>query len=147
MNSLLDLLFENIVFLLIAIGGLISYFKRISEDKQNRKGPDKTPPVFQAPLEEKQPIDFVPEVDMNGSTTIITPTYQTISRSSSIGEADQGKLRTHPVPINRTTSVKPPIHGGGKKVIDGIIWAEIIGPPRALKPYKEARSTKETPRL
>lgn len=126
-EAILALLFENIFLVVLLIGGIISFLKRLNPEPEERpKVPMQTNPEYK---------DFVDTY--NDEITEITGLeYEGQSYKQS---ANNGPKREKPKiqPVNKTTrneikdaqiGIK---HVSRQKIINGVIWSEILGPPKS----------------
>lgn len=153
MEALFDLIFGNIGFLIVIIGGVISFFKRANENQNKKQQPkDKRVKPFIPQLEDlfgeitkhieeqpqkQKPTVFktdkrIPENKTKLEAEELEPTgIHTYERLNDIKntklhnkiEVEHQKIDIDIKDINR------------KKVIEGVIWGEILGPPRARKKH------------
>lgn len=161
MEALFDLIFGNLAFLIVIIGGVISFLKRANENQnnnrqnqnQNRKQ-TQTPMQTQTqkryqPAKDKRVKPFIPQLDdlfgeitkhLEGQTQKQQPTVF-------IEEKKTSEMNTN------IEVVEPPVTHNNKnkrenetieidikdinrkKAIEGVIWGEILGPPRARKKH------------
>lgn len=160
MEAFFEFIFGNLAFLIVVIGGIISFLKRANQN-QNQKQPSKEKRVkpFIPQLEdlfeelnkpqverkaEKTPVftaaEQVPEaeqkVDLEAVSTEMMPNpyyekLRQIENTKHHIHVDTGTIyagKAAHTAINRNAMIK-------KKVIDGFIWGEILGPPRAKKKH------------
>lgn len=165
-DALMQFLFENLFFVIIIIAGLLSFFKRLnttgSDQKQQRKQP--MPPVskpFFGEIEQPER-DLQPRQRWEGSVTEMEQVERDFSErdnhaeempaaievvknqlppdspiqielvSPSINKSNV-RRRTRSVVIDKSMFTSP----SRKQVVEGIIWAEVLGPPRAKRPYSK----------
>ena len=178
MEALFDLIFGNLAFIIVIIGGVISFLKRANENQnnnrqnqnrnqnQNRK---QTPTPIQTrdekryqPAKDKRVKPFIPQLDdLLGESRkhiedqnqkqqptvyqaeIKKPEFETAIISAEEVMPDIEKVKTHFEYVNKNTAAPKEIRQQAinmkemnrKKVIEGVIWGEILGPPRARKKH------------
>lgn len=165
MEALFDLIFGNLAFLIVIIGGVISFLKRANEGQrqnQNRKQTQTPSQKQYQPSKDKKIKPFIPQLeDLFGEITKHLeeqnqkhqPTVtQAETRKSEIENNREVKEvvpnieKTKPLfeHVNKNTPAPRDAHQtieidikdiDRKKVIEGVIWGEILGPPRARKKH------------
>ena len=134
-DAILEFLFSNLLLVFVLIGGIISFVQRLlgEEQKKTQKNPTMRKPVL----------------------TNEEPVFQKTQRSATIdkeerdiqGERAQAEKDEPDVPLQQEVEKEeiqqyreekqlPPFKKVNKQeVVNGIIWSEILGPPRAKKPH------------
>ncbi|WP_442595021.1 hypothetical protein [Neobacillus sp. D3-1R] len=142
------ILFDNPFIIIILIGTIISFFKRANAN--NQKQPN------QRTARESIPIPKIERGKTHRSQTRLEQQYAEIKKSAEISqpkvkpESKIGKTRN-----NKTESMNEIIRSedvsleqqketssftpNNKDIIDGIIWSEILGPPRSMNPHTSQR--------
>lgn len=147
-DALIQFLTENLFFVIIIIGGLFSFFKRLSSANDANKNQQKKrplPPVSKPFFDVDQQTperQFEPEFEEMITENIGIPTEK--------AKFDRSQEELSPIELvspkneRRRKSITK-INKAGfqhptkEEVTRGIIWSEILGPPRALKPYSRIR--------
>lgn len=146
MEALFEFIFGNLAFLIFIIVGVMSFLKR------TKQGETKVPrrKSFNPPNENGNPFDSPePKVDVYSAKKDKRPTHVSIKHENEshhyhqkykeIDQLHSETLTQHKIVIkhNETkNNMKLDLKKfNKKKVIDGIIWAEILGPPRAKKKH------------
>lgn len=177
MLTLLDLIFDNIFFVVVIFGLLYSFlFKRDAEDEKKRKRPE-IPPVAQPPVT-PPPIQIpIPGGDTDKDRDIFVdrkleekkeivkevPSFQQTERKR-VTDRSHPKPQTEPLTATfESTFYKPPHERViqekkgqvlplsfnrrqlPNQAVQGMMWSEVFGPPRALNPYRPQSWRKKTP--
>ncbi|HAQ08700.1 MAG TPA: hypothetical protein DCR24_14765 [Bacillus bacterium] len=153
----MEALFDNPIILFILIGLISSIFNRIkgnAQDSQNQRPQRPVHPASQ-PLDRSRPAETKREprpVIIENSTEALSDIQkvylerkQRADKASSESRGpERGRLSTG------TTSPRSRLHSekaeqvinfnpDRNNLIEGVIWSEILGKPRAKKPYSAAR--------
>lgn len=152
-EEIINFFFQNIFFLLVILFGISRFFKRAmtsTEQKERKSGPPPLPPVAKPFFEEwvgkeehnKPQTDLAEEVEeldgpktKSDEFTIPVPSVdigETIEMPSIRREDTSERLAS----VSHKGTFQAPTH---RQVVDGIVWAEILGPPRSRKPYDYRR--------
>lgn len=166
-------LLDNIFFLFIVIAGFLSMFRRMgTQQDQREERPQKHPlppvskPFFEETFEETKVeqnrevqdthiegpiIQELPSEDVQENVVHVTERIEEVKEELEVDhEHDQPleltRLRSREQ-SDRRSSVsnqyafqRPTL----TQVTDGIVWAEILGPPRAKKPYQSRNRSYNT---
>ncbi|HLO11921.1 MAG TPA: hypothetical protein VK190_06780 [Pseudoneobacillus sp.] len=151
----MEFILQNPIFLLVIIVGIIrALYKKSkgintanssqeSEWKRRKQFPrtfyESSPEATRAPLEQssnrRKFIQDYEEIKKNtAKDQIITQTND--RKDSSLQRKDTLKKD-----VFKSDMVDLDISPSKQNVIDGVVWAEIIGPPRALRPHLQRKST------
>ncbi|KAB2338563.1 hypothetical protein F7731_03120 [Cytobacillus depressus] len=164
-------IFDNPVFILMIIGYLISMFaKKKKEQPQHHKGSHRK--FEQNPSrevqetfsqtetstqneEEKQYADHTKadhakklQVEALESQYEVEKRLHALKKQQQLAVKRAEQIKTIiEKPITEQISVpqkekKPSLSPSKKQLVDGIVWAEIIGPPRALNPHRSLKNNK-----
>ncbi|WP_430785184.1 hypothetical protein VBD025_10460 [Virgibacillus flavescens] len=144
MEAIFDTLFGNILVLLAIVGGVLGFFKDKNAKEQDSNKPYAAPKANQTSQdrEERTAYEEVPyESQSYASSTIARDEQTDTSDSVEIGIHDALPNRKLNAPTQRTpknSHLKKQIsHNLTKQgLLNGIIMNEVLGPPRATKPYK-----------
>lgn len=147
-DNLIELLLNNIVFVIIAIGGIISFFKRMSGEEENQKAnPAQKPPQMQKETSNasSERSMQVSEVEENASTSSTVSAYKEalghMAKRENYGSQNELKVQKNvksaPYIKDKSLSISK------SNVRNGIIWAEILGPPRSRKPHPSMVAVKQ----
>jgi hypothetical protein len=146
MEALLDFLFGNPIILIILIGALSSLMgkrkKRNGEGQQPKRG---LPDVLRRTLSEYFPEEqSVPKKAV--PTTVKSPVIEAEKDSVKIDtffvptetnkQVEHNIMELKGLPIEESPIYRADFSLDQKKLIDGIILAEILGPPRAKRKYR-----------
>lgn len=136
MNLLFDFLMSNAFILIIVIGFIFNIFKRYGEQS-------KTDPKPKRPLESKKK-----EMDIRKE---IEQAKQFKKQAASIqAKLEEAKAFSKPKPVlhgkqtsapplmvktqrTRESRAKKPLSFSKKQVVQGVIWSEILSPPKAKR--------------
>ncbi|PWA12471.1 hypothetical protein DCC39_05505 [Pueribacillus theae] len=154
-EEIINFFFQNIFFVLVILFGISRFFKRAvssTEQKERKAGPPPLPPVakpfFEKKVEKeehnKPQTDFAEEVEELDGVKTESDEFAIPIPSVDIGETIElpSMKRKWENKNERLASVShkgtfhAPTH---RQVVDGIVWAEILGPPRSRKPYDYRR--------
>ncbi|MCA0970038.1 hypothetical protein LCM20_05510 [Halobacillus litoralis] len=157
MESLIELIFNNIFIIAIAIGGIISWLGRVTgneDEKETTRMP--SGPVHDESLEPMTPVEASPPPEKKGEDRLKEyyekkqetlekaksyeigggSSYETPNRDihtmERIVPKKPKKTNKHAVPSAHSFKTKD---WDQKKLAEGIVMAEILGPPRAHKPH------------
>lgn len=158
----MEFLFENPIFLVIIIGIISSIFKRLKEGKQEQGQPKQqrpfspsTQPINPQPVERPKMVkpSGAHKKGSQSANEILLEAKKIAEQAKREIQLDKTKS-TRDVPNIRQEAIpsaddsKAYIHTlEERRLIDGLIWAEVLGPPRAKKthtamkqPYRGQRS-------
>ncbi len=163
-ENLLNFFIQHIVFFIVLIFGLSQFFlrKTIHKERTNRKdSPQPMPPVSKPFFE-----DWL-ETDTPKQHPISSPEMKEDENSDSKGtiQGDMERISYEEENVETGAEMLPEIIGDGleKKngklhenersrvytyrlsnddVVNGLIWAEVLGPPRARKKYSHRKLAK-----
>ncbi|WP_374724601.1 hypothetical protein [Calidifontibacillus erzurumensis] len=153
MEWLFEFLFGNLAFLIFIVGGIISFLKRSGESQGRKKTVDhKKIKPFIPQLEEffeeiknfqqketSKPTEWrIPESALDlGNDREQRKENLYLEKLQEIEKAnDPSNVHKTPLFMEKTRETLKSNHAIKKKqVINGIIWSEIIGPPRAKKKH------------
>ncbi|QED48684.1 hypothetical protein [Cytobacillus dafuensis] len=142
MESLFDF---PIVFIIAIIGYIFSLFNKKKKDnqQQHKNIHSKRTPIPAQTFDQmlkKKPIQEKP----HSPNTLEAEYAEQKKQAETLTE----RLQTVPsLPIKHSASLlqkgaRSSFSPSQKQLVDGIIWSEIIGPPRALNPHKSMRIKK-----
>jgi hypothetical protein len=143
LSDLFEVFFSNIVIVVLVIGGIISFLKRNIGNNNNPSRPINkkaaSRPVNPR-TEVSTPIEPYVETEPQRSTKRIEvlkkhkefkePNLNGIERRSRINRTTKSRTNKRK---KRLVSNKP------DHVIQGVIWSEILGPPRSKVPHQSRR--------
>ncbi|WP_270179331.1 hypothetical protein [Alkalihalobacillus sp. CinArs1] len=145
LEGIIELLLNNIVFVIIAIGGILSFFKRMGSEEEETKppsgprrsiGPNQENPYSYEDNSSEQSFDLKPEQ--------YDAYEEALERISSRDNASE-ELKVY-----KPNSSKHREFGGisikKKDVKKGVIWSEILGPPRSKNPHPSMMKMKNSRR-
>ncbi|MYL63025.1 hypothetical protein GLW07_06590 [Bacillus hwajinpoensis] len=146
MDNLIELLLNNIVFVIIAIGGIISFFKRMSGEEEKQKA---NPTQKRAQREQSNPHSGgsmqASEIGEDASQSDTVSAYKEalgrMAKRENYGSQNELKVQKNvksaPYMKDKSLSISK------SNVRNGIIWAEILGPPRSRKPHPSMVAVKQ----
>jgi hypothetical protein len=138
-------LFENPILLVALIGIISSLFKRLKGNSaeggnQHTRGPftQTTQPINSRPVERKRPVVRNTPLDevLQEAKRMVekTPNVQPIENRTAAKVVPTRNPATPIAPNNGTN--KQSSHVINKtRLVDGVIWSEVLGPPRSRKPH------------
>lgn len=157
MEALFELIFGNIAFVIVVIGGIISFLKRASQGEQQKKktvnrksfNPQLDWPKIEIEQQKvdarkpKQTRQNTPRmVQANESIEVEVQTNPFYEKLSSMEPSSQDMIgNNNPFSVKKKSTVPTAEidlnirNINQKKVIEGILWGEILGPPRAKNKY------------
>lgn len=144
----MEFIFENPIFIIVIIGMITSFIKRLKGTKASEpsKEPDwkkmmNFPQMFDEPRQEvsspskEQQVTkskLAQEYYEHKQTTEITKTRNTPRKESTSQRKE--------VEVRNKVEEKVGFSQSKENIIDGVIWAEILGPPRANKSHSHRRT-------
>lgn len=165
MEALFDLIFGNLAFIIVIIGGVISFMKRANENQNNnRRNQNQNRKQTQTPIQtedqkryqpqpakDKKVKPFIPQLDDLFGEITKHLEEQTQKQQPTVYQAETRKPDIEPmievketkVDVSKNTIASKEIghqtinmkEMTKNKVIEGVIWGEILGPPRARKKH------------
>jgi hypothetical protein len=135
LTDIFDLLLSNIAFVVLIIGGLYSFFRRnASQQKQ-----------AEPPVSRKISLPKVEEVKkINSYDSPRTESVQVQTKTTT--RPDRMEIRERQLEAatkirnNKNSYEKqsePIITDAPNNIIQGVIWAEILGPPKSKAPFRK----------
>jgi hypothetical protein len=151
--------FDNPIIFIILVAVISSLFRKKKESSRDPKGQRRTnQPLDKSPSQTQTSFDEVREVFKELSRSFSNPTTSSNRKRENpsheeIKEVNQQSVEINPsnmseslhsdVPILQTVMEEKQrdkvIELDETKLVDAIIWSEILGPPRAKKPYRKIR--------
>ncbi|MFS0822654.1 hypothetical protein [Bacillus sp. 1P02SD] len=155
-NELIDFIMSNPLILIVIFGFFINAFKRFASGKKEPTTqiplPKQFNPFDQEPKPEKKDYqaetkyDYIEPAPEMVSDSHVPNTfyerYQELQEKGTYNETttqDEEPIQTIIKPLEVTSQHKAVKSFSKNKVVEGIIWSEILGPPRAKKPYQTRR--------
>jgi hypothetical protein len=168
MEMLLDLLFDNIFFVIIALGFIMSFLKKLRQGQNQGQGeeqPRKTqgmPPFGQGPVTVSRG-RTAPKAEAPPKPIAVAESRPEVIRKPLVAEnegeaegqweagseyyststARRSGLPQSESPISALDVSKNEITSSVKitpsQAVQGIVWSEIIGPPRAKRSFSSRR--------
>ncbi|WP_226656829.1 hypothetical protein [Pseudalkalibacillus hwajinpoensis] len=135
MDNLIELLLNNIVFVIIAIGGIVSFFKRMgNEEDQSKKPPQAR---RQAEVGNKQHSDSSPShaEESHGNKADKVSAYQEALERISDRDKPKYDLKVQRSVRKQSNKKHRSLSISKNDVRNGVLWSEILGPPRSKKPH------------
>lgn len=144
---MIDTILSNLGILILIVGGLMSVFKRQSDGSESKRKPVKVPtqrnmsPSSSSRKAESIPAQTMEHKEEKSLTGQLTSDLE--KRYEEIRGRKQEK-EDIPVPNNLSSTNKQKRRSkqksfNRKKIVDGIIWSEVLGQPRAKRPYHPKR--------
>jgi cell division protein FtsN len=158
-----EALFNNPIIFIILVAVISSLFKKKKENSNDPNGQKKSSnPMENKRSQPNNPFDEIKDLfrEMTGSLSDGTGTpkekmrdlYSEERKVAQQKEVELNQQRStdwepeplksvgsHLLPINQEKSKDKEIELNETKLVDAVIWSEILGPPRAKKPYKYTR--------
>lgn len=153
----MDILWENPIILVIIVGIISSYFKKMkSEQPENgdngKPNQRKVPPVSVGPVARNKKRQRAENQRVQQQYAQIKPVNTGNDRNDKLDQRtnnrslvennsesliynNQNALQANQVPGELNT-----IQIDKDKLIDGIIWSEILGPPRSKRPHRSIKN-------
>ncbi|MGM8213520.1 hypothetical protein ACLIBH_12155 [Virgibacillus sp. W0430] len=172
MEGFIDLITSNFILLFIIISGLISLFKNKSNQQQENKEPSNVPKTYPKEVETKQykkveerVQDTIQSLSTEEQREKQLERLKDQVRGMSRRESDQmttsrndqafqstavthknNQLLTNKDKEADQTSLQKQITGrlNQKGLVESIIMAEVLGPPRSVNPYRPRISNRKT---
>ncbi|REJ10623.1 hypothetical protein [Halobacillus trueperi] len=156
MGDLIELIFSNFLILAAIIGGIISWFSGMTKENENKQKPEKkTSPVPPAYPSGPSPDLQEKETKTTLGEDRLRDYYET--KQKKLAEAEtarnedpqggEGEIYTFPDQVRKKqTTPSAQLNQNGpiiektrkwdkKRLAEGILMAEVLGPPRARKPH------------
>ncbi|RSK27892.1 hypothetical protein EJF36_13945 [Bacillus sp. HMF5848] len=125
---------NNIFFVVIVLAGLFNFFKAKNQTQQQR-------PVRRVPAESYEPINTPVDMEIDEPFDFNLTKYQDITKAEApkvVEKPKPEKYRRHEKTITKRIekpATKRGVNFSKDNVVEGVVWAEILGPPRSKKPY------------
>jgi hypothetical protein len=146
-----EFIFENPIFIIIIIGMITSFLKRLkgTSPSEGPKEPNwkkvmDIPPIFEE-MPTSREVSAPKKEQVEHQSKLLQDYYQVknkeIARDSSRENTRKESQRISKAiekPIRQESNVLTP---DKEKMIDGIIWSEILGPPRSVKSHAYRRTS------
>ncbi|TKD70172.1 hypothetical protein [Pseudalkalibacillus hwajinpoensis] len=144
MDNIIELILNNIVFVIIAIGGILSFFKRMGNEDQNQNQQQNERPRRQAagPGASRPPQQREEASDEIQSENV-SAYKEALER---ISERENAQYDIKVQKPKRSSAKQKGISVSKRNVQNGIIWAEILGPPRSRRPHPSMTTVKQSKR-
>jgi hypothetical protein len=151
LDRLIDLIFANLPFVVIIIGGLFSFLKRMGDQQRQQPSTSSPPDPMRREeestyidLEEKNKIEEKQKrerVLLNGAYDqkkfVQDRSKNELIKSAEIDSGDKVRIerKSKRKQSRKVNSYKINQKRVKKKVVEGVIWGEITGPPRSRNPH------------
>ena len=147
----MEFLFENPIFLVIVIGLISSLYKQLKkggpeDGKQHPRGPftQTTQPINSRPVERNRPVVRSKPLDevfhevkrMVEKTPIVQPI-----ENRTAAKVVSARNPVTPIDPNKGTNKQSSHVITKTRLVDGVIWSEVLGPPRSRKPHSAIKPT------
>ncbi|WP_347549543.1 hypothetical protein ABFG93_18770 [Pseudalkalibacillus hwajinpoensis] len=137
LENILELILNNIVFIVIAIGGILSFFKRMgNKDEKKQTTGRQSGKKIGEPL--SRSVEEVHETADEFTSDTLSSYQEALERISGRDRSQYDELK-----VQKPRNVKKNPKGisvSKKNVRNGVIWAEILGPPRSRKSHPSMSS-------
>jgi hypothetical protein len=147
----LEFIFENPIAIIFIIGAVISFLKKMKENSNPNSNQEKKP-------EWKKVMDIPQTLNEDKRVETRTPReprehqqnrnqlQQEYNRAKSKAEIDQPKVQAiQRIETNKKVVITEvdasDLTPTKDTLIDGIVWSEILGPPRAYKSHSQRRAS------
>lgn len=158
----MEVLFENPFIILVILGFIFSLFKKKDGGNQGHKNAHPKP-VHARPIEQQKPLysekrntelrpaeeklnkherEYLERNKQAESTMNALKEQQRLTekRAELIQLAADNPVNEHSLPIDRKPiQSKASFSAGKQQLVDAVIWAEILGPPKARNPHRSLR--------
>ncbi|WP_257346043.1 hypothetical protein [Pseudalkalibacillus decolorationis] len=136
LEAIFDLVFSNLFFVILILGGLFSFFKRQFEKYNDKQNPQNSRPkrtVQHEPATVSEPEETFDRNDpkMKMGREMQHVYEQTRSKLDPEKKREQNRK---PV-IKKAQKPRGRLVPSANHVAEGVVWSEILGPPRAKRPY------------
>jgi hypothetical protein len=149
----LEFIFENPIAIIFIIGAIISFFKKMKENSNPNPTQEKIPElkkVMNIPqtLNEGRRVEKKSPREPRQNSSQLARDYYEVKSNSEINQpkdttrkdsAFQRKELNHKV-VNAEAEAGIDLLPTKDTLIDGIVWAEILGPPRAYKSHSHKKA-------
>ncbi|MGA9287276.1 MAG: hypothetical protein WBV93_02905 [Anaerobacillus sp.] len=136
MDNLIDLLLNNILFVIIAIGGIVSFFKRMGNEEDQTQKPRKSgQPSAQRNQHRSEPSMTTKQSEETQDSLKPVSAYQEALERISDRNDPQYELKVQRPLQKQTYKKHKRLSLSKREVRNGVLWSEILGPPRSKKPH------------
>ncbi|WP_221565653.1 hypothetical protein [Alkalihalobacillus sp. TS-13] len=153
LEAIFELLMQNIFFVILVIGGILSFFKRQIEKQNEHQQPKRRPQQNQ---QQPRPVESRParveEKTRSGRqwkergekiSTDLQELYhtkreeleKTVHEHNTREYMPRESRLLQPKPKPKPKLSKSQVLPNPDNVAQGVIWAEVLGPPRSRKPH------------
>jgi hypothetical protein len=150
MSELLDLIFSNIAFVILILGGIYSFFKR-NAAQQEKANPPVQRRFNQPKVEEVE--TFNHNTPDRRESTRTARTIETQEQPRSMERAERNEVRERQSEsvrnfrnkksvVSTTKQRKKLVSNSPDHIIQGVIWSEILGSPKAKAPHLSQRNNR-----
>lgn len=144
MDNIIELILNNIVFVIIVIGGILSFFKRMGNEDQNQNQRQNERPRKQAASSgNSQSLHQEQELSDEIQSENVSAYQEALER---ISERENSQYELKVQKPKRNSAKQKGISISKRNVRNGIIWAEILGPPRSKRPHPSMTTMKQSKR-
>jgi hypothetical protein len=148
----LEFIFENPIAIIFIIGAIVSFFKKMKENSHPNPNQDKKPElkkVLNIPQtrNEGRVVETRSPREPRQNNSQLANEYYEVKSNIEINQpkenarknsASQGK-EISKKPVNTKLDTSYDLSLSKDTLIDGIVWAEILGPPRAYKSHSQGK--------
>jgi hypothetical protein len=149
----LEFIFENPIAIIFIIGAIISFFKKMRENSNPNPNQEKKPELKKV-LNIPQPqngggrVETRPPREQRQNSSQSAKEYYEVKSNIEINQPKENARKSSA--SQRKEINKEPVNDKFNKsydpspskdtLIDGIVWAEILGPPRAYKSHSQGKA-------
>ncbi|WLD92125.1 hypothetical protein [Alkalihalobacillus sp. AL-G] len=138
LEAIFDLVMSNLFFAILILGGLFQFFKRQLDRAKEKQDPQKPKPKRQVMMEAEKV-----EVDKEKDSFNRTDRKMNMDRNRqnsfeakrSEFESEDTNKRVRKPNVKRTQKARGKLVPDPDRVAQGVIWSEVLGPPRSKKPH------------
>jgi hypothetical protein len=154
-----EIFFDNPIIFIILVAVISSLFRKKKESSRDPKGQRRTnQPLDKSPSQTQTSFDEVREVFKELSRSFSNPTTSSNRKRENpsheeikgvnqqveeLNQSNMAESLQSDVPILQTVMEEKQrdkvIELDETKLVDAVVWSEILGPPRAKKPYRKIR--------
>jgi hypothetical protein len=149
----LEFIFENPIAIIFIIGAIVSFFKKMKENSHPNPNQEKKPElkkVLNIPQtqNEGQRVETRPPRELRQNSRQLANEYFEVKSNIEINQPKENarknsashRKESNIVPVNAKLNTSYDTSPSKDTLIDGIVWAEILGPPRAYKSHSQGKA-------
>jgi hypothetical protein len=149
----LEFIFENPIAIIFIIGAIISFFKKMKVNSNPNQKQEKNPElkkVLNIPqtLNEGRRVEPRPSREPRQNSSQLAKEYYEVKNNIEINQPKENirkdsanqKKELYKKVVNAEVDAGIDLSPSKDTLIDGIVWAEILGPPRAYKSHSQRKA-------